>query len=168
MRDDSLRKKSFTKTNKRRPATSKKSSKTPRAPDLKSISNTRALSALLIYEVCVNQKSLNTLLPLTSHQVDEKDRALLQEIVFGTCRWFLWLKTLYQPLLSKAIHRNDFLVESLLCTGLYQLLFTRIPSHACLNETVDAADKLGLSRFKGLINALLRQISQQEINIEDK
>ena len=167
MSNDNPRTKSFTKNSKRRPSNSKKKPANPRAPDLKSISDTRALSAQLVYEVCVNQKSLNSLLPLTSHQVDEKDRALLQEIVFGTCRWLLWLKTLYQPLLSKPVHRNDFLVECLLCIGLYQLLFTRIPTHACLNETVEAADKLGLSRFKGLINALLRQVSQQEIDIED-
>ena len=106
-------------------------------------------------------------MPLTQNQVDDKDRALLQEIVFGTCRWILWLKTLYQPLLSKPIHRNDFLVECILCVGLYQLLFTRIPSHACLNETVEAAEKLDLFRFKGLINALLRQVSQQNINTDD-
>ncbi len=162
------KKKSFTKQSKRRSSNSKKQASSPRAPDLKTISEIRALSALIIYEVCINQKSLNTLLPLTSHQVDEKDRALLQELVFGTCRWLLWLKTLYQPSLKKPIHRNDFLVECLLCVGLYQLLFTRIPSHACLNETVEAADILGLNRFKGLINALLRQVSQQKINIEDE
>ena len=167
MSNDNPRTKSFTKNTKRRPSNSKKKPDRPRAPDLKSISGTRALSALLVYEVCINQKSLNSLLPLTSHQVDEKDRALLQEIVFGTCRWLLWLKTIYQPLLDKPIHRNDFLVECLLCVGLYQLIFTRIPTHACLNETVEAADILGLSRFKGLINALLRQASTQKIDIED-
>jgi 16S rRNA (cytosine967-C5)-methyltransferase len=164
MSNDISKRKSFTK---RRPSNEKKQATSPRAPNLKSISDTRALSALLVYEVCISQKSLNTLLPLTSHQVDEKDRALLQEIVFGTCRWLLWLKTLYQPLLSKPVHRNDFLIECLLCVGLYQLLFTRIPAHACLNETVEAAEKLGLSRFKGLVNALLRQVSQQEIDIDD-
>ncbi len=167
MRHDPSRSKTSSKNNKHRPSTKKKTTN-PRAPDLKTISDTRALSALLVYEVCINQKSLNTLLPLTNHQIDEKDRALLQEIVFGTCRWFLWLKTLYQALLSKPIHRNDFLVECLLCTGIYQLLFTRVPAHACLNETVEAAEKLGLGRFKGLINAMLRQISQVNIDIEDK
>jgi 16S rRNA (cytosine967-C5)-methyltransferase len=167
MSRDYTRKKPFTKNSKHRAPNKKKQAAKPRAPELKNISDTRALSALLVYAVCINQKSLNALLPLTSHQVDEKDRALLQEIVFGSCRWFFWLKTLYQPLLSKPIHRNDFLVECLLCTGLYQLLFTRIPTHACLNETVEAAEILGLGRFKGLINALLRQISQQEINTED-
>lgn len=153
----------------RKPNQAKRKDKisTPRSPDIKSIHDCRALSALIVYEVDVNHQSLNSLLPMTSHQVDEKDKALLQELVFGTCRWFFWLKTLYTPFLSKPIHRNDFLVEILLCVGIYQLLFTRIPVHASLNETVEAAEKLGLGRFKGLINALLRQVSQQEITIDD-
>ena len=112
------RKKSFNKRNKQ--SKPNKKSSTPRTPDISSLSDARALSATVIYEVCVNQKSLNTLLPIASQHVDEKDRALLQEMVFGTCRWLLWLKTLYQPLLSKPIHRNDFLVESLLSVGIYQ------------------------------------------------
>lgn len=146
----------------------KNTTNTPRAPDMSSVSDSRALAALIIYEICTNHKSLNSLLPIANQHVDEKDKALLQEIVFGTCRWLLWLKTLYQPLLKKPLHRNDFLVECILSVGIYQILFTRIPTHACLNETVEAAEKLGLHRFKGLINALLRQLSQQNIDIEDQ
>ena len=50
MSDEPSRKKSFTKQSKRRSSNTKKPAKTPRAPDLKSISDTRALSALLVYE----------------------------------------------------------------------------------------------------------------------
>jgi len=134
---------------------------------MKQYSDARVLCALVLYQVSVEQKSLNTLLPEASKYVKTQDRALLQELCFGVCRWFYWLKSLYQPLLSKALHRNDFLAECLLCVGIYQLLFTRIPGHACLNETVEAAETLELSRFKGLINALLRQISQQTLPLED-
>ena len=140
---------------------------TPSLPDIKQFSDARVLCALLVYQVCVQQKSLNTLLPEANKYVKEHDRALLQELTFGVCRWFFWLRSLYQPLLSKALHRNDFLVECLLCVGIYQLIFTRIPDHACLNETVEAAEKLGLSRFKGLLNALLRQISQTDYPLQD-
>lgn len=146
----------------------KKTPSAPRAPEMSSVSDSRALCALMMYEVCTHHKSLSSLLPIANQHVDEKDKALLQELIFGTCRWLLWLKTLYQPLLKKPIHRNDFLVECIISVGIYQLLFTRIPTHACLNETVEAAEKLGLHRFKGLINALLRQISQQNIDIQDQ
>lgn len=164
--DNNPKKKSNYKPRKK--SASKRKPAPPRVPDLALLTDTRALAARLIYEVCENKQSLNTVLPIASQQVSDKDKALLQELVFGSCRWLLWLKTLYRPLLSKPIHRNDALVEYLLCVGVYQLLFTRIPSHACLNETVDAAELLNLTRFKGLINALLRQVSKQNIQIDDE
>jgi 16S rRNA (cytosine967-C5)-methyltransferase len=139
----------------------------PVLPDLKQFSDARVLCALVLYQVCVQRKSLNTLLPEANRYVREQDRALLQELCFGVCRWFFWLRRQYQPLFEKPLHRNDFLVECLLCTGIYQLIFTRIPSHACLNETVEAAASLDLSRFKGLLNALLRQISQTPYDLND-
>lgn len=144
----------------RQPSKSTKISR-PSSPDIHTLSDTRALSAVILYQVFIQQKSLNSLLPLASKQIEPKDRGLLQEIVFGSCRWFFWLQQQYQVQLNKPLHRNDFLVECLLIIGTYQLIFTRIPPHACLNETVQAAEILGLSRFKGLINALLRQISEQ-------
>ncbi|PIW00485.1 MAG: hypothetical protein COW41_05325, partial [Deltaproteobacteria bacterium CG17_big_fil_post_rev_8_21_14_2_50_51_6] len=151
----------------RRASKPQKRSITTTVPDIKQFSDARVLCALLVYQVCVQQKSLNTLLPEANKYVKEQDRALLQELTFGVCRWFYWLKSLYQPLLSKALHRNDFLVECLLCVGIYQLIFTRIPDHACLHETVEAAEKLDLSRFKGLINALLRQIAQTDYPLDN-
>jgi 16S rRNA (cytosine967-C5)-methyltransferase len=151
----------------RRSDHSKKRTEAPPLPEMKLFSDARVLCALVLYQVYVQQKSLNTLLPEASRYVREQDRALLQELSFGVCRWFYWLKSLYQPLLSKPLHRNDFLAECLLCVGIYQLIFTRIPSHACLNETVEAAEKLNLARFKGLINALLRQITQTDYPLQD-
>ncbi len=158
--------------NKRRQHPKNKSAnmrKTPPSiiPEMHLYSDVRVLCALITYHVCINQKSLNTLLPDANKYVKEQDRALLQELAFGVSRWFFWLQSLYRPKLSKALHRNDFLVECLLCVGLYQLLFTRIPAHACLNETVKAAEMLNLSRFKGLINALLRQLSEEELPLND-
>ena len=96
---------------------SRKKASLPRAPELASMNEVRALSALILYEVCIKQKSLNTLLPVASNQVPDKDKALLQELVFGSCRWFLWLKTLYPAFLKKPIHKNDFLVSVLSFRG---------------------------------------------------
>ena len=151
----------------RSPAPKKSFDKRPPPPDISGQSDVRVLCAIVLYQVSVQQQSLNTLLPEASRSVKEQDRPLLQELCFGVCRWFYWLRSLYQPLLDKPLHRNDFLVDCLLCVGLYQLLFTRIPAHACLHETVAAADKIGLNRFKGLINALLRQISQNQYPMDD-
>jgi len=124
--------------------------------------NIRAIACQVIHDVAVHQHSLNTLLPKASERVAEKDRALLQELVFGTCRWFYHLETLHNQFLEKPLHKNDKIAETLLKVGIYQLQYTRIPNHAALNETVAAAETLGIRKLKGLINAILRKVNALE------
>lgn len=50
----------------------------------------------------------------------------------------------------------------LLMVGLYQLLYTRIPAHAVLAETVEGAVALKRPQLKGLINGVLRQFQRQQ------
>ncbi len=50
----------------------------------------------------------------------------------------------------------------LLMVGLYQLLYTRIPPHAVLAETVEGAVALKRPQLKGLINGVLRQFQRQQ------
>lgn len=44
--------------------------------------------------------------------------------------------------------------------GLYQLLYTRVPAHAAIGETVGCADKLK-KRAKALLNAVLRRAQRE-------
>jgi len=123
------------------------------------LSNLRAIACKVIHDVAYQQKSLTTLLPIANEFVEEKDRGLLQEIVFGCCRWYYWLENLHNQFLEKPLNRHDKIAETLMKVGAYQLHFMRIPDHAALNETVEAANELGLYNLKGLINAVLRKIS---------
>jgi len=120
--------------------------------------NIRAIACQIVHDVMTQQHSLNTLLPIASEQVAEKDKALLQELVFGTCRWYFHLEAQHNQFLKKPLHQNDKIAEALIKVGAYQLQYTRIPSHAALNETVAAAEKLGIRNLKGLVNAVLRKI----------
>lgn len=49
----------------------------------------------------------------------------------------------------------------MLLVGLYQLLYTRIPAHAAIGETVGCADKLKKPWAKGLLNAVLRNAQRE-------
>ena len=129
-------------------------------PTLESLYNLRASACHVVHNVVYEQKSLSTLMPLAIEQVEERDAALLQEIVYGTCRWYEYLRSIHNQFLDKPLHREDKLVESLLKVGAYQLLYMRTPAHAAINETVQAAAELGIERFKPLINAILRRISE--------
>jgi len=122
----------------------------------------RAIACQVVHDVVIHQLSLNTLLPAASELVAEKDKALLQELVFGTCRWYFHLEKQHNKFLKKPLHKHDKIAETLIKIGAYQLQYTRIPSHAALNETVAAAEELGIQKLKGLINAVLRKVTSIE------
>lgn len=145
----------------RRNARSKKQ-RLPSLPNIASLESLRAIACRVLHSVVYEQKSLSTLIPAATQQVADKDSALLQEIVYGCCRWYQYLEATHQQFIETPLSWDDKLVESLLKIGAYQLLFMRVPAHAAINETVQAAVELDLERFKPLINAVLRRISQLE------
>ncbi len=123
--------------------------------------NTRVAAARAVAALLRQEGSLATLLPPLSAQVAERDRALLQEICFGTARWYPRLELVLQHLLQKPLREKDFDIQALLACGLYQLDYLNTPSHAVLNESVAAATRLKKPWAKGLINAVLRNAERQ-------
>jgi 16S rRNA (cytosine967-C5)-methyltransferase len=145
-----------------------KKQREPRSKSIDQLTQLRAIACQVVHNVVVKQQSLNTLLPLANEQIAEKDHALLQELVFGCCRWYFHLDDIQNEFLDKPLHHNDKLAETLLKIGTYQLLYMRIPNHAALNETVEATQELGLHSLKGLINAILRKVSQLKQNTDQQ
>ena len=80
---------------------------------------------------------------------------------FGTARWQPRLSALAAKLLQKPFKAADADVEALLLVGLYQLLYTRVPAHAAIGETVGCADKLKKPWAKALLNAVLRRAQRE-------
>ncbi|WP_027600510.1 MULTISPECIES: 16S rRNA (cytosine(967)-C(5))-methyltransferase RsmB [Pseudomonas] len=117
---------------------------------------TRALAAVL-----AGRASLGSSLPEQLAKVDPRDRALTQDLAFGTARWQPRLSLLAEKLLQKPFKAGDRDLEALLLIGLYQLFHTRIPAHAAIGETVGCVDKLKKSSAKGLLNAVLRRAQRE-------
>ena len=124
--------------------------------------NVRAVACQVIDEVIHQHRSLSALMPSAQTQVEAKDQALLQELVFGICRWHFALRSHYQQWLHKPIPKRFQAAHTLLALGVYQLHFMRIPAHAALNETVSLAEALDLTPLKGMINAILRKSSNSD------
>lgn len=117
---------------------------------------THALSAVL-----QGKASLAGSLPNVLQQVADNERALVRELAMGTARWQPRLEILLAQFLDKPLRRADQDVQALLLIGLYQLLYTRIPAHAVLSETVACADSLKKKWAKGLVNAVLRRAQRE-------
>lgn len=124
--------------------------------------NIRSHAAKAIGQVLEQGQSLSTILPALQKNIADKDRALLQELCFGTLRVLPQLEWCIQQLMAKPMTGKQRTLHYLLMVGLYQLLYTRIPPHAVLAETVEGAVALKRPQLKGLINGVLRQFQRQQ------
>lgn len=106
--------------------------------------------------------SLNDLLPAILGGITEPaDRGLVQEMVFGSLRWAPRLDFILSLLLDRPVRKREPRVHALLMVGLYQLLYMRIPAHAAVAETVEAARLLKKPWAVKLVNAVLRRFQRE-------
>jgi len=121
----------------------------------------RLAAAKALAAVLNGKASLNSSLPTQLDKVEDRDRGFTQDLAFGTARWQPRLSALAAKLLQKPFKAADADVEALLLVGLYQLLYTRVPAHAAIGETVGCADKLKKPWAKALLNAVLRRAQRE-------
>lgn len=107
--------------------------------------------------------SLNDLLPAILQGLsDSTDRGLVQEMVYGSLRWAPRLDFILSLLLDRPVRKREPRVHALLMVGLYQLLYMRIPPHAAVAETVEAARLMKKPWAVGLTNAVLRRFQREQ------
>lgn len=120
----------------------------------------RLIAAQTLSTVLTDGMTLSQLMPAASEKVLDRDQPLLQELCFGTCRWYPRLKRLYLLLVGKPLKKKDTDIEALIYLGFYQLLYTRVAPHAAINETVNCAKKLNKPWAVNLLNAVFRRIQR--------
>lgn len=125
----------------------------------------RLLAFDLIVEVNRNAGYSNLLLPaaLTASTLDERDRNLVTELVYGTLR----MQGKHDWVLSQVSDRPwnevDAGIVDLTRMGVHQLHEMRIPDHAAVSATVEVARKrLGESQAS-FVNALLRAVTRKSL-----
>ena len=116
----------------------------------------RATAARVIGAV-IGGLSLNQVLPEKLNDVSERDRALLQQLSYGTLRQSPRLQAILKQLLDKPLRDKDRDVQGLLLCGLYQLDSTRVPDHAAVSATLDATRPLKQPLANGMTQAGLRR-----------
>ena len=127
--------------------------------------SSRALAAQVILQVLDQGKSLSALLPELHLQIASKDQPLIQEMTFGICRVLPRLEAIIKLLVEKPLKGKTRLVHCLLLVGLYQLLYMRVPSHAAVDEVVNATKVLKLDSFRALVNGVLRRFLREQEDI---
>lgn len=132
--------------------------------------NVRASAAKLSWQIIDKGQSLDNSLSefFEGAGLPPEDRGLVQEIVYGVCRWYGELDYYASLLLQKPIRNKDRTAHFLLLVGIYQLKHMNIPAHAAVSETVAACQQLQKIWAKNLLNSCLRrwQREQSELEVE--
>jgi 16S rRNA (cytosine967-C5)-methyltransferase len=98
----------------------------------------------------------NELVPqlLAGSGLDERDRAFVTELVYGTVR----MQRACDWLIDRHVHRQlESRLRGALRLGVYQLAFLGTPAHAAVSATVGEVEGPG----RGLVNAVLRRVAEE-------
>lgn len=119
--------------------------------------NVRKTAFTILTQVIINKKYSN--LALRDNDLsDERDQALLNEIVYGTLQNYDYLAYQWLPYVKKIPNQE---VQCLLNMSIYQLIYLdKVPAYAIVDEAITIAKTIDNGRFKGLCNAILRKIYQ--------
>jgi 16S rRNA (cytosine967-C5)-methyltransferase len=90
-----------------------------------------------------------------------RDRAFARLLVATVLRRLGQIDALIAHCLNTPLPPRAAMVHDMLRLGIAQLLFLRTPPHAAVATTVDLADLRGFLSHKGLVNAVLRRLSQE-------
>jgi 16S rRNA (cytosine967-C5)-methyltransferase len=107
----------------------------------------------------------NLVLPAASRsaRLDRRDAGLATELAYGTLRG----RGLYDAVLAACIDRPleqvDGKVLDALRMGAHQLLATRVPTHAAVDQTVALVRFVAGGGAAGFANAVLRKVSEKDL-----
>lgn len=94
---------------------------------------------------------------LAKSDLDQRDRAFVTELVYGTTRMRRSLDWIVDRYLADP-ERTDDVARRWLRLGAYQLVIMEMPPHAAVSATIDAAPR----KISGFLNAILRQVARAE------
>lgn len=124
------------------------------------MTNPRATASQILCQVIDDHQSLTRALAAIPN--NHPQTGLIKELCFGVCRWFFRLDAILQQLMAKPLRAKDHDIRWLLLIGLYQILYLRVPDHAAVLETVEAARALRKLWATKLINAVLRNFLRNQ------
>jgi 16S rRNA (cytosine967-C5)-methyltransferase len=93
--------------------------------------------------------------------LSDADRALATELVYGVLRRRARLDHALGALAPRGLERLDARARDALRLGAYQILFTRVPAHAAVDDAVEAMKHARGAKLAGLANALLRRLARE-------
>jgi 16S rRNA (cytosine967-C5)-methyltransferase len=122
----------------------------------------RCLAVITLKDILGNDLTLDHAIDKHLQELDARDRAFAQHLVYATLRRLNSLQAIAALLLNKPLPRKYFDVELLLLLGLLQLWDSHVAHHAAVSATVNVCNELGKNWARNLINAALRRFQRDQ------
>lgn len=94
--------------------------------------------------------------------LDARDRAFAAELAYGSIKARRYLDWLLAPFVGKRAAELPPTILEILRLGAYQVARMAVPTHAAVSETVGLAKRHGHRGTAGLVNAVLRRLTELE------
>ncbi|WP_405376135.1 MULTISPECIES: RsmB/NOP family class I SAM-dependent RNA methyltransferase [unclassified Microbacterium] len=117
----------------------------------------------VLHAVRTSDAYANLLLPreILRAQLSSGDAALATELTYGTLRRIGTYDAIIGAAASRPADEIDPAVLDALRLGTHQVLATRIPPHAAVNETVELVRQAAGRRATGFANAVMRRVTER-------
>jgi len=129
--------------------------------------NIQLAASQIVQQVLVDGRNLNQVLDESLGRKSvwtPAQRAALQDLCYGTLRFYGQLDAILRALLHKPL--SDRRIYYVLLVALYQLQYSKAAQHAVVDHAVRSAQMLN-AKISGLVNAILRNfLRQREILLE--
>lgn len=138
--------------------------------------NNSRLVAIVVIEKVLNENAYSNIvlgMELNKSELNDKDKALVTEIVYGTLKYKYTIDKILCNYVKKGIDKLDSFVLNMLRISLYQIRFLdKVPSFAAVNEAVNLTKKKSNLGASKLVNAVLRnylrETSAKYYNVDDE
>ena len=95
--------------------------------------------------------------------ITPQQRAVAQDLSYGTLRFYGAIQALLDQLLQKPL--DDARLQCLLLVAIYQLQYDKAASHTVVDQAVKAASQSKKTWAKGLVNGVLRNFLRQQTEL---
>lgn len=130
----------------------------------------RLVAARVVCEVVFEGAYIGATLDhhLTREALTPLDRRFATALAYGTLTYWLPLtyelgKMSRQPLVTMSPY-----VQSVLALGAFQLRHAKVPPFAAINESVELAAYFAGAKVRGLVNAVLRRMTRENVHFSTK
>lgn len=133
----------------------------------KSNINAREIALKILYKIDKENAYSNIVLDsvLSGYNLDARDKAFIAQLVYGTITYKITIDYIISKHSKIKIKKISDWILNILRLGVYQIIFLdKIPKRAVVNESVNLAKKYGHTKASGFVNAMLKNISENELD----